>query len=273
MRHYLYYIAGLINEVNQPYITIFQEKDFGLSTFEKDILKWNQLEGDKTLRLDYDLNNDSIVLDVGGYEGQWASDIFAKYGCRIYIFEPVSSFCHKIKDRFIKNTRINVHNFGLSDRNDELPISLDGSRSSTLYGDFSSSNKVNLKRFKEWLQVEDLESIDLMKINIEGGEYALLKHIYEEGLMAKIKNFQIQFHDLNPNSQEEMKNIQKYLEKTRNAMGFTICMGKLDITVREYFVYYSIKSCYSIGWWPGKSIISILICQIVSTSKCRPTMA
>jgi hypothetical protein len=39
--------------------------------------------------LEYDLNADSVCIDIGGYEGQWASDIFGRYGCTIHVFEPV----------------------------------------------------------------------------------------------------------------------------------------------------------------------------------------
>jgi hypothetical protein len=41
------------------------------------------------MRLEFDPSPDGVVLDVRGYEGQWASDIFARYGCRIHVFEPV----------------------------------------------------------------------------------------------------------------------------------------------------------------------------------------
>ena len=39
---------------------------------------WVRDRGDQTLRLDYDLAAASIVFDLGGYEGQWASDIFGR---------------------------------------------------------------------------------------------------------------------------------------------------------------------------------------------------
>ena len=45
--------------------------------------KWFDIKGDKTLRLQYPLNEESIVFDLGGYHGQWASDIFNKYMCNI----------------------------------------------------------------------------------------------------------------------------------------------------------------------------------------------
>ena len=40
------------------------------------VAPWLADNGDKTYRLDYNLNENSVVFDLGGYEGQWASDIF-----------------------------------------------------------------------------------------------------------------------------------------------------------------------------------------------------
>ena len=78
---------------------------------------WFKINGDKTLRLFYKLNQDSVVFDVGGYEGNWASDIFSMYLCNILIFEPVESFFNIIKKRFKQNRKINFFKFGLAGNN------------------------------------------------------------------------------------------------------------------------------------------------------------
>ena len=50
-----------------------------LSPQERRLLPWLAVEGDATLRVDYDLDQDSLVFDLGGFTGQWASDIFGRY--------------------------------------------------------------------------------------------------------------------------------------------------------------------------------------------------
>ena len=60
----------------------------------------------------------------------------------------------------------------------------------------------------------DIEYIDLIKINIEGSEYDLLDHLIETGLHTIVKNFQIQFHNIAPDSKDRMENIQEKLRKT-----------------------------------------------------------
>ena len=71
--------------------------------------EWFQDNGDFNLRLNYDeLNENSIVVDLGGYYGQWTSDIFSKYNSNIYIFEPNPILSEIIIKRFKRNSKIKV---------------------------------------------------------------------------------------------------------------------------------------------------------------------
>ena len=73
------------------------------SEHQQMVNKWYADGGDYELRFDYDLDDESVVLDVGGYQGQWASDLFSRYRCRIYVFEPVSVSCEKQYKKDQKN--------------------------------------------------------------------------------------------------------------------------------------------------------------------------
>lgn len=177
------------------------------------VQSWFQSEGDKTLRLNYDLNASSLVLDLGGHTGQWASDIFSMYCCTIHIFEPVIEFASDIKQRFVKNKKIFVHNFGLSNENKMVKILIDGT-SSSVYKEGEDFGSGRLVKAINFLQDNHIEKIDLMKINIEGGEYDLLEHLIDSAYVKYIKNIQVQFHDFVPNAEQRMLMIQKELEKT-----------------------------------------------------------
>ena len=43
---------------------------------------WFAVNGDETLRLDYNLTETSVVLDLGGFKGNFAESIFNKYSFR-----------------------------------------------------------------------------------------------------------------------------------------------------------------------------------------------
>ena len=64
------------------------------------VKEWSEKQLDKSLRLDYELDKDAVVLDLGGYKGDWAYEISARYDCAIYIFEPIPSFAISIRRRF-----------------------------------------------------------------------------------------------------------------------------------------------------------------------------
>lgn len=179
------------------------------------IIPWIEINGDKTLRLDYPLCDSSIVIDVGGYEGQWASDIYAKYCCNIIIFEPVKNFYEKIKNRFIKNNKITTYKLGLSNKDDTIDISLLDD-SSSIFKKNNYSEKIEIVDASIFLRKKNINNIDLIKINIEGSEYDLLENLIKSDFIKQIKNIQVQFHDFIPNAKERMKKIQDKLRETHH---------------------------------------------------------
>jgi len=59
--------------------------------------------------------------------------------------------------------------------------------------------------------------IDLICINIEGGEYELLPRMIEKRLLNRCKNIQIQFHKVNKNSFNMRKKILTQIRKTHKS--------------------------------------------------------
>jgi len=183
------------------------------SPVEKRGQAWGRARGDKTLRIDYDLKEEDIVLDVGGFEGQWASDIFSKYLCLIHIFEPVKRHAQEIEARFRNNPRILVHPFGLAGSSRVERISVAGDASSA-FRSLGIREEVRLVRASDFLEENGITSVRLMKINIEGGEYELLEHLIQTGFIRNISDVQVQFHDFVPNALAQMRNIQHALSRT-----------------------------------------------------------
>lgn len=176
---------------------------------------WYKNKCDQTLRLEYEnINEKSIVFDLGGYEGQWSSDIFAKYCCLIHVFEPVEKFAKAIENRFSSNPKIVLHNFGLASENGETSISVDEDKSSMTRELNGKTEKIQLKTASKFIEDNCIYRIDLIKINIEGAEYDLLEHLIDSGYIKIIKNIQVQFHDFVPEAESRMKEIQRKLSET-----------------------------------------------------------
>jgi FkbM family methyltransferase len=185
------------------------------SEHDRVINKWWADGGDYKLRFDYDLNETSVVLDLGGYDGQWASDLFSKYRCRIFVFEPVHEFAEKIKKRFQRNSQIEVFQYGLGgrSRNETIYICAD---SSSIFRKSINRETICIIDVKKWLEEKNVGRIDLMKINIEGGEYELLERLVEAQLIGAIGNIQVQFHRVADSSGARMERIQNTLTQTHH---------------------------------------------------------
>jgi len=207
---------GLYKKITGKLRNYYRLIAFG-DRFVLDIRRWFSDKGDKSLRLDYELSKGSTVFDVGGYEGAWADEIFAKFCCRIFVFEPVPEFAAAIQARFAGNTSINVCPYGLSNRNGELTISLSGDGSSFYVAGSSAVAKATVRKFElDLLEELGVGRIDLMKINIEGGEYDLLDLMIENKTICLVKNLQIQFHNFVPNAIERRDNIRRKLGLTHS---------------------------------------------------------
>jgi len=185
---------------------------------EKRVIPWERVHGDQTLRLDYALSSDSVVFDLGGFEGQWTSDIFSKFRCTVHVFEPVPHFADRIRKRFEKNPQILVYPFGLAGRTTTAEVLLDGDRSSIYGKNLGRENKrrqsLNLVNMQDFIAEHQVKHIDLMKINIEGGEYDLLEYMLGAKLLVRIINLQLQFHDTCPDAIVRMGEIQTGLSST-----------------------------------------------------------
>lgn len=179
---------------------------------EKQYKKWVVEDGEK-LRFDYNLNSNSLVIDLGGYKGEWASDIYARYNCRILIFEPVKSFENNIRKRFKINNKIKVFRLalGANRRKEVIALCADGT---SMYRNSSKKEMIQFEDVYDFFVKNKINHVDLMKINIEGGEYELLPRLIETGLIKKIKDIQIQFHNVEPNSEVKMKEILSKIELT-----------------------------------------------------------
>ncbi len=173
---------------------------------------WFAIEGDKTLRLGYELEPSSMVFDIGGYKGDWAREIYKKYRCRIEIFEPVQSFVEMLKKEFDGMEKIHIHPFGLGGKTEEVEISLDQASSSTFKAR-GEKEKIKLVAVSEFIG-RKFSYIDLIKINIEGGEYSLLGDLIKTGLIKNVGNIQVQFHDFVPNAFKKRKILHEKLSET-----------------------------------------------------------
>jgi len=177
--------------------------------------KWIKDKGEQ-LRLDYKLSKDSVVFDIGGYKGNWTSDIYNKYNCKVFVFEPIKKFSEEIRNRFRTNNKILVHDYGISDSNEEAKISLFDNGSSVIHDWNTSFETINLVDIVDFIRKNNITKVDLMKINVEGGEYKILNRLINSDYIKICKNLQIQFHSFVDNANTMRDEIQSKLSNTHH---------------------------------------------------------
>lgn len=135
------------------------------------------------LRYEYNLSPDDTVLDIGAYQGEWAEQIFARYGCKIICIEPTEY----------------IRGFKYGEVINKAAATYDGRMRFGGQAYYTSSSEPQTHEYECFdinSLLRTLPEVALMKMNIEGAEYDLLNHIIDAGLHTRIRNLQVQFHEI-----------------------------------------------------------------------------
>ena len=161
----------------------------------------------------YNLSQDSIVVDAGGYQGDFAHTIYSRYGCSVYILEPMQSMYEAITTRFKDNNKVQVEKLAIADTDSEATLFLEGDGSSLFVGS-GASEVIQCVDACKYFNHKGFVTIDLLKLNIEGAEYDVLEHLLRSNYIDKIKNIQVQFHRFIPDCDTRRHGIRAQLAKT-----------------------------------------------------------
>ena len=139
------------------------------------------------------LNKDSVVIDCGGYWGDYTKEILMKFGCHVIIFEPNPDFYEGCRKRFKNDKRVTVLPQGLGSENsfEKLYINRD---STSLYQGWAKTDKyvvVPIIKLSDFIKGK---KIDCLKLNCEGAEYRIIEDLHKNGVLGNIEEVVIQFH-------------------------------------------------------------------------------
>jgi FkbM family methyltransferase len=173
------------------------------------------MAGGEALRYRFDLDRQSLVMDLGGYKGHFALEILKQHECRIWIFEALPPYAARLQRRLGRIPGLRIFPYGLAGVDQKASIHVDEDASSTFEGPKESrSVRIRLRSATAFLAAARPRQVDLMKINIEGGEYELLERLLESPWSRKIVRLQVQFHPFVPGALGRMKAIQAQLGRT-----------------------------------------------------------
>lgn len=162
--------------------------------------------------IDWPLTRESVVVEVGGYKGRWALQIVERYQPRLYVFEPqpwAADVC-----RAVLGERATVLGYGLGVEDDDLPMmewETDGcsfvkdGRVGDAWGEAS------IHEIGRVFETLNIAHIDLMLMNIEGYEYALLPYMLERNILPC--RLMVQFHTFVDADGMRLARIHQMLEE------------------------------------------------------------
>jgi FkbM family methyltransferase len=172
------------------------------------------LAGGESLRYAFSLEPNGLVMDLGGYRGHFALEILKQHECRIWIFEAVPDFAARLQRRLGRIPGVKVYPYGLAGLEQVVSIHLAGDASGAFEGQGGKQVRAKLRSATAFLAGARPKAIDLMKINVEGGEYELLERLSETPWIRRIQRLQVQFHPFVPGALGRMKHLHAQLAKT-----------------------------------------------------------
>lgn len=167
--------------------------------------------------VDVDIDRDSLVLDVGAFNGDWSQKIWDRYRPTIHGFEPAPSGYQAMAKRFYGNEKVNAYEYGLGGGDSDASLALKGPGSS-IYdqpGRFGSVD-VHIRDVVNVLDELEITDVDLLKVNIEGGEYDLLDRLAESGRLRRMRLVLIQFHEWHPRAYQRRRQNRRALQQSHD---------------------------------------------------------
>ncbi len=174
--------------------------------------------------IDVDLREGAVVLDVGAFVGEWSQRIVERaaergpHDLQIHAFEPEPSSIKRFGQSVGQDARVHLHPFGLGGRDRAEQLAIDGPASSVYVNpaatDVFGSTEVQVRDVHAVLTSLAIERIDLLKVNIEGGEFELLDRLHETGWLARTGAVIVQFHEFAPNAYSGRRRNRRQLAET-----------------------------------------------------------
>lgn len=167
-------------------------------------------------RFTHDLTSASVVVDLGGYYGDFTAAIHEKYGCRVFCFEPVAHFFGHCQRRFRHASAARVLNYAIGGENGTVK-GVERADSSGLYAtDGCGRWEAGMITMDVALEKIGEFGADLLAVNIEGSEFPLLEDMAKKDLVRRFKSILIQWHDCAPDAVNRYEVLQQILRKTHH---------------------------------------------------------
>lgn len=146
------------------------------------------------------LDADASVLSFGiGEDASFDLSLIEKYGCRVHAFDPTPKSVAWVKER-VRDSRFLFHECAVSGTDGEirlfLPKRTDFVSASIQRGTHTSEEYVDVpsRRLCTIVREMGLQRLDVVKMDIEGAEYGVLRDYLADAANPLPGQFAIEFH-------------------------------------------------------------------------------
>jgi len=159
------------------------------------------------------IHKDSIVVDLGANQGVFSQIMVERFGCSCYAVEAN----YDVFKSFAADKRLKPFNFAVTKHAGTVDFYIsENSEASSLSAveGVAVQRKVTAPsdRLDEFLKGQNLTSVDLLKMDIEGAEIDVMDSCSDD-LLQSISQMTIEFHDFNGMaSKEDVSRVIRRLE-------------------------------------------------------------
>lgn len=192
-----------------------------------------------------DLLNDNlgVVIDIGANNGLFTDYVIHKKNAKkVYAIEPVENAYNSMYKRFKDNENIILLNKAIYDFNGKKELIVDDNCTTTSSFEMHNTNSqttqlVETVTFHKFVNMYNINEIDLLKIDIEGAEYKVFESMTPKNLSI-INTILLEFH-LNENRRvlniinKLTDNGFKYLIRTQSSDS----IGSIDESIGILYAY------------------------------------
>lgn len=186
------------------------------------------------------LDSNSIVIDLGAHRGEFSTLISEQFGCKCYAVEASPELWELILESHL----VKPYNYVITDRNHPVEFHLaNNPECNTIYNLPTETTEkvvqvegITLDKF---LEINQIDQVDLLKIDIEGAEIELFNSL-SDATIAKINQISVEFHDFLPyidNMGQKIETIKTKLKK----LGFACIV--YTISCHEDVLFINRQNC------------------------------
>jgi FkbM family methyltransferase len=141
------------------------------------------------------LGPDALVVDLGANEGEFIMKVQKQFGCRCCAVEPTPSLYSNLKSI----PGIEAYPYAVSDKDGQTQFSIShDSQASRINSDDAAKKEtviVDTRSLQSLLKELNAQTIDFLKVDIEGAEIGLVMNTPDE-VFGRIKQISLEFHDM-----------------------------------------------------------------------------